>query len=317
MTVTTLLESGWRSLGYHPSVSDTPERWVLWYDHVCKRDSASIALIGSSRMQAGVSSEQLRRRLPSYRVAQLGRNGGGSPVGVLSALANEKRFQGIVVCGMMVPFLPRKEWERQGVPSVEVGANMFARFDGRLSGFPKEALAIKNGQRGLIASGLKFLQSGGLPPPDRVRIKSDRSLIIDFWRTEDLSARSARRVESLRKRYAKATHPAPSDLDDEVEYLNSLVQRIESRGGHVVFVRLPTSGDIRSIEENYHPRAAYWDRFAAEGLGTWLHFRDLVLEDGPLECPDQSHLDEAGATRFADALVDELLDRNIVALDQN
>ena len=54
-----------------------------------------------------------------------------------------------------------------------------------------------------------------------------------------------------------------------------LADRIASRGGRVVFIRLPSYGQVRDREEHFWPRVQWWDAFE-RGAGSPAHLADAI-----------------------------------------
>ncbi len=80
---------------------------------------------------------------------------------------------------------------------------------------------------------------------------------------------------------------------------------IESRGGHVIFVVLPTSGLITEMENKRFPRQKYWDRFAGMTKSRTLHFENVpMMKKCPV--PDGSHIDYRNRGPLTIALLDAL-----------
>ncbi len=80
---------------------------------------------------------------------------------------------------------------------------------------------------------------------------------------------------------------------------------IELRGGHVVFVVLPTSGLITEMEAKQFPRKKFWDRFAGLTHSRTLHFVDVpMMKKCPV--PDGSHIDYRNRGPLTVALLDAL-----------
>jgi hypothetical protein len=80
------------------------------------------------------------------------------------------------------------------------------------------------------------------------------------------------------------------------------VEKIRSRGGKVVFVRFPSTGGLRQLENKITPRAAYWDRVLEVTRAPGIHFEDYAeLKD--FDCPEWSHLTKKDATKFTSLLV--------------
>jgi hypothetical protein len=313
LVVVVSADSAWRALGYRPSVADSPALWKYWYRYVSCGQRRAIAIIGASRIQSGVSAPWLRKRLPQYRIAQLGKASGRSPIGVLRALAYDDRFKGIVICDALAPYFIREMWESQR-SYYEYPARFQDRVNALLSASVQSILAIRNERTGMHAALKHLADYARLPPDPRVQMKVDRSNELDFPPIAILETARARNALRYRFLYETAYHPPPTELDDSLQQVDGFVRRIRDRGGEVVFVRMPSSGERLQIEEEYHPKAEYWDRFAAMSSGIWIHWTELK-GIGTLACPDDSHLDYRGARLFTDALLDELRKRGVVTAE--
>ncbi len=300
-------ESVWRALGYRPSVVDSPALWKFWYERALHGGPRTITLIGASRIQAGISTTQMHRRLPGYGVVQLGRHSGGSPIGVLQALAFDERFNGIVICDTLAPFLARANWDDQR-RDYESPASTTEQQKAVTSAFSQDILSLRSRETGIFAALKHLVDRGRLPLPEHVRMRADRSLELDFTHIADLEAFRAKKVASYRATYGAAQHPTPEELDEDFQRVDEFISRIQARGGQVVFLRMPSSGDRLELEEEYHPKAKYWDRFAAMSNGICIHSTELEGAS-ELTCPDDSHLDCDGAIQFTNALIDELFRR--------
>jgi hypothetical protein len=80
------------------------------------------------------------------------------------------------------------------------------------------------------------------------------------------------------------------------------VEKIRTRGGEVVFVRPPSSPELRGFEEQTVSRASGWDTLLANARVRGVHFDDYPEMQG-LVLPENSHLSRACATVFTDAYV--------------
>lgn len=305
-------ESAWRHLGYRPSAVDSPALWKFWYDRAVDGGPRTIALIGTSRIQAGISTGVIRNRLPDYRVVQLAKYASGSPIGVLRALASDDRFNGIVICDTIEPFLLREYWEDQRELFEYVGDTRDG-IEALASATVLERLAIRSSESGIWAALNELGNRGALPFSRHIRMGADRSIEFDFSGVKNLKQFREEKVEMYRRRYAEAQFPTPEGLDLDVEDIENFVRSIRARGGQVVFLRMPSSGERLALEEEYHPKNKYWDRFAAMTSGIWIHPADLADARG-WECPDESHLDYRDTISFTNALVDELLQREVIGI---
>jgi hypothetical protein len=87
--------------------------------------------------------------------------------------------------------------------------------------------------------------------------------------------------------------------------IETAAQSIQKRGGHVIFVVLPTSGYITDIVHRTYPRALFWDRFCKKTSAQCMHFADR--EDlRRFVPPDGLHLDQSDRSGFTAALIGAL-----------
>ena len=136
--------------------------------------------------------------------------------------------------------------------------------------------------------------------PSYLLTKSDRSRLADYTRP-DISEHRRKREELTRTGYNGGQFSFPVFWEG-IQKLEDLVTKIQTRGGKVIFVRFPTSGNCWQMDEEYLPKAKYWDVFAAHTRARTIHFKDYPSLSA-FECPDCSHLDYRDAILFTKALV--------------
>lgn len=83
------------------------------------------------------------------------------------------------------------------------------------------------------------------------------------------------------------------------------VAAIRARGGDVVFVRPPSSPQLRAFEDKRVPRDVGWDPLLAAAGVRGIHFEDYAAMRG-LDLPEWSHLSRRCSTVFTDAYVREI-----------
>ena len=91
-------------------------------------------------------------------------------------------------------------------------------------------------------------------------------------------------------------------LDELILSVKEDIDKIRSRGGEVVFLRFPSSGDLREKERMLHPREQFFDRLISETDTVGIHFEDYASLDG-FTCPDWSHLTRADAVLYTRNLI--------------
>ncbi len=100
-----------------------------------------------------------------------------------------------------------------------------------------------------------------------------------------------------------AVRPQQQEMAEAIlQKTKTNVEKIRSRGGKVVFVRFPSTGGLRQLENKITPRAAYWDRVLETTGAPGIHFEDYPELKG-FDCPEWSHLTKKDATKFTSLLV--------------
>jgi hypothetical protein len=87
------------------------------------------------------------------------------------------------------------------------------------------------------------------------------------------------------------------------------IDKIRSRGGSVVFVRPPSSGEYIKHETLHYPREKYWDRLLEFTGCEGIHFADYP-STSKLTCPEWSHLKQEDAARYTAELV-KILEQDV------
>ena len=84
-----------------------------------------------------------------------------------------------------------------------------------------------------------------------------------------------------------------------------MVQKLRSRGGKIVFVRFPFTGELKQLEDRATPRAGPWNRIIKETGAPGIYFEDYPELAG-FECPESSHLSGPDSVKFTQLLVPHL-----------
>ena len=119
------------------------------------------------------------------------------------------------------------------------------------------------------------------------------------------------RVAGL-KAYYRDNPPVAADVWlADLAMVSAWIQRIESRGGQVVFFREPVSGESLQLDEANFPRDQYWDAYARVSPAMLIDFRD-VRALTTLDLPDTSHIDGTDVPRFTTAIAGLLKARGLI-----
>ena len=89
-----------------------------------------------------------------------------------------------------------------------------------------------------------------------------------------------------------------------VDTINA-VEKLHARGGKIVFVRLPVSGELKSLEDRLSPRSQTWEPFLKRTGANGIYFEDFP-ELASFACPEWSHLSAGDSVEFSKRLVPHL-----------
>jgi hypothetical protein len=100
----------------------------------------------------------------------------------------------------------------------------------------------------------------------------------------------------------KAPPPKEDPLPSILQSIKDDVDKIKARGGEVVFLRPPSSGLFRAVEQGGFPRSKYWDPLLAFTHCPGIHYSDYPSIDHFI-CPEWSHLSPQDAIVYTKELI--------------
>ncbi len=299
-------ELGWRQFGFVPSVEDD---WGIWASRRRLVDDApeTVALVGASRIQLGVEPE--RFRVESGREAVMLAIDGNAPMAVLEDLATDPGFRGSVIVSYVPMFFaetaPEEKRTRKWLRKYRK-QTWSSRFETALRIGVQERLVFR--YPGLAPARIwAHLLKGTRPRLIYAPMRSDRYRAANYGLIDIVRLREAR-TERERRRQREARPLSEAAFEKRIKALALLVRQIQTKGGRVAFVRMPSVGIVRRVEAGTWPRSDFWDRLANRITIPFIHFEDYP-ELSAFDCPDGSHLGEADAQAFTAALVKILKDR--------
>jgi hypothetical protein len=299
------LEVFCQAQGYRPSVPDSMELWYFRRQQVDRANGKVLVFLGSSRIMADISLDALRESLPDYRIVQLGMSGAVSCIGLLQELSRDPNFKGTVVCELDTPLLERRLWEGYLDYRTYRPRHWRIYSEGLIWASLTDHLVVLQRPFRLDALVGRLFNDGRRPVRGRPRIRLSREAQWDFAEVPDLEELRRNTTARYVRTYAEHDFPSLEALSTDINAINAMVRKLQKRGGQVVFLRVPSTGERWQLEESYHSKKANWDRFAASTDAICIHFRDIVgIAD--LKCPDESHLDYRDAPVFTRAVLEEL-----------
>lgn|SRR5690606_7557854 len=299
-----LYESYLSRNGYQPSVEANPDLWS-WRRLQANNQKNAIVLLGASRMQLGLNTQVMRQELPEYRIFPLAING-QYPMATLEALAVDKDFKGIVLMSFMAQMLePRyADMQQDNNDYYQNQASWYLMLDAYLGGWLQSKIRFLHPRLGLQEIINSWDKTQHFPEVFAAQMFLDGSIISDYSK-QDKAALVAHFVTDKKRNYQQQAPMDRATWNHQVANLITAVEAIESRGGHVVLIRFPTDKGHWQLDEEYYPKAKYWDDLVNRNRLTMVHFKDYP-ELSSFDLPDSSHLDGRDAVTFTNALIDIL-----------
>ncbi len=304
-----------RRQGYQPTVPDTRELWSFHRSRIYDDEGKSVVLLGASRMQTGFSPRVFRNRFHDYHLTQLAVSA-TSPLATLKDLANDDRFVGIVLCSLSPSAL------QEGVEGAHSQSRNVEHYreqrhtwnvEERLKlQFVNSHFAIARPQFRLRPLIRQFITGTEFAAPGFISKQLDRSQRLDFQKV-DVEKQRARRVGGTIQFYEKYVPETPSREDwmATARALKPYIDRIKSRGGAVVLIRFPETGEHWRLSVSHFPKEEFWDQLSELTGAPTIHFKD-VPGLAIFDCPDTSHLDYRDTDAFTNALLDECVRQKIL-----
>ncbi len=302
-------EHAMRARGYVPSVQDDEDLWSIQADRALSAPDA-IALIGASRIQFAVDPQRVEQST-GRTTAMLAING-EYPLAALRWLANDTDFRGLVVMGIDARGMDKRHWDMQQ-PWIDHYRKRWtlARRINRLLVTPlQQRLVIARSPFALVNLARRALEGWGLPFNDYVVMRPDRLGALDY-RRGDIELIKRHRIDDLVQYYKDYPPASPQAWNDALREVSGWVERIQARGGRVVFFREPSAGEHLALDEKNYPRALYWDAYAKVSPATIIEFRDAPAF-AAITLPDTSHIDGTEIPAFTAALLATLRERGVL-----
>jgi len=312
-----------RSIGYGSTLNDNEDLWTSARRHV---KPESIVIIGDSRGWFDLDLDELQKGL-GKRPVQLAM-GGGCAYPVLADLANDENFHGTIICSLVPrlfvapPGTPPMERAEKAVrrshtqtPAQRVSQYLAIPLEEHVAFLKQEELTLDDLLKRLPIPNRPYaLVSPRLPPYFGTLDRERRSRMIEEC------ARPGKLQSTIQQIWLPLfTPPPPPTYIPKEEFAKKMgqaieqrfhdvaaaVQKLRSRGGKIVFVRLPHSGGLKALEDRETPRAAVWDRVIKDTAAPGIYYEDFPELAG-FNCPEWSHLSAGDSVEFSKRLIPHL-----------
>jgi hypothetical protein len=312
-----------RSIGYGPTLNDNED---LWAEARRRVDPESIVIVGDSRAWFDLDLDELQKGL-GKRPVQLAA-GGSCAYPVLADLANDERFHGTIICSVV----PRMFFAPPGSPPMDRSEKAVRRYHTQtLAQRASQHLAIP------LEEHVAFLKQEELTLEDllkRLPIPNRPGALVPprfppYFQSEDRERR-ARMIErcaqpgelqsGIQQIWLPLFTPPPPPTyirpevftekmkkakEDRFRDTISAVAKLRARGGKIVFVRFPLTGELKALEDRITPRSDIWNSLLKRTGTPGIYFEDYP-ELSSFNCPEWSHLSAGDSVEFTKRLVPHL-----------
>jgi len=312
-----------RSIGYGPTLNDNEDLWTSARRRV---KPESIVVIGDSRGWFDLDLDELQKGL-GKRPVQLAM-GGGCAYPVLADLANDENFHGTIICSVVPrlfvapPGTPPMERAEKAVrrshtqtPAQRVSQYLAMPLEEHVAFLKQQELTLDDLVKRLPIPNRPYaLVSPRIPPYFGTLDRERRARMIEGCAQPGKLQTTIQQIwlplftppppptyipkEEFAKRMGQA-------IEQRFHDVAAAVQKLRSRGGKIVFVRLPHSGGLKALEDRETPRAAVWDRVIKDTAAPGIYYEDFPELAG-FNCPEWSHLSAGDSVEFSKRLIPHL-----------
>jgi len=312
-----------RSIGYGPTLNDGEDLWTSARRRV-KPDS--IVVIGDSRGWFDLDLDELQKGL-GKRPVQLAM-GGGCAYPVLAALSHDENLHGTIICSVVPrlfvapPGTPPMERAEKAVrrshtqtPAQRVSQYLAMPLEEHVAFLKQQELTLDDLVKRLPIPNRPYaLVSPRIPPYFGTLDRERRARMIEGCAQPGKLQTTIQQIwlplftppppptyipkEEFAKRMGQA-------IEQRFHDVAAAVQKLRSRAGKIVFVRLPHSGGLKALEDRETPRAAVWDRVIKDTAAPGIYYEDFPELAG-FNCPEWSHLSAGDSVEFSKRLIPHL-----------
>ena len=288
-----------------PAFVDNKTLWADTRHQLNTQGSEAIVLLGGSRMQRAIDVEVMSERFdrPVFQLAVEG----SSYLPVLEDLAVDPRISGTIV----VSVTPALTFNRQ-LTQLDNSAqaryvenyrrqSLARRLDQKLTLFLQEHLALRAPRARPDIVLPTLIASGELPDTDFKTTFRNRVVHMDYDRMP-----LDQGDENIAEVYRQFVAPySESEFAPFIDYIATITRMLRNKGATVYFVRLPSSGAVRALEDEWFPREEFWGVLEANVDATFIHYEDHPQLSGFMS-QDGSHVDSQQIAEFTAEFVEVL-----------
>jgi hypothetical protein len=311
------LEYYWRSNGYQLSYNDDKILWANVRRQVYEPADRATVFAGSSRIKWDIDIETWEK-LTGEKAIQLGLVG-TSPRKVVFDLANDEKFAGKLIVDVtgvfrLDPLADRLadealDYYRNETPAQRASAMLDLALESKMVLLEEGKFGLNSIIRENSHNNRPGVRDPSMPVPKEYTFTTKRrqSKFSSLFENspemqKDQINRWAMRNATNQGRLRFASE---SSLDSLIAPYKVAFDKIRARGGTVVLVQLPVTGQYLAIEKRQYPREKFWDRLLQITNTPGIHYADYP-ETAGLPCIEESHLSSDNAVKYTVSLVQTL-----------
>lgn len=309
-----------RSKGRGVSYDDGGGLWSDKRKQVYEPIDKATVFIGSSRIKYDLDIPTWNKITGDHAI-QLA-NVGSSPKPILDNLAGDKNFKGKLVIDVTEflffsqdPFVNKTPLENLEYYKKETPAQKFSfvvnhALESQLYFLDKEEYSLN----ALLAGAGIPNRRGVYEFPDFPAGFTPVTFNRQCYMTDQLvnDTNKLNQVKMVWEMFGKMAAQMPPITDEAIDGIIASVKascdKIQARGGKVIFVRTPSSGPLLAVERMAFPREKFWNKLLSVTGCEGIHFEDYPTIS-KFECPEFSHLSVPQAMSYTKTLISILKDK--------
>lgn len=305
-----------RNKGFDISYYDDPSLWANKREMVYEPADRSTVFIGSSRIKFDLDIDTWQNITGNHAI-QLACVG-STPLPILENLANDKNFKGKLIIDVTEGLFfslsagnaktPNEniKYYKEQTPAQRASFHINHLLESQFVFLDKEFLSLNS-----LLNKVHFANRPGVYdfpgfPSDFGRVKFNRQEYMTNKFAGDTNLQNI--VKNIWVSFSKMNKTPPvagAKLDSILNLVKNAVDKIKARGGEILFVRTPSSGQFFAAENKGFPREKYWDRILAVTNCRGIYFSDYPSL-AHFICPENSHLSPADAIVFTKNFIEIL-----------
>lgn len=309
-----------RKEGVNISFDDDGPLWAYHRGRIYQPQDKSTVFIGSSRIKFDLDTDTWKS-ITGDDAVQLACVG-STPLPVLYDLADDPDFKGKLIIdvteGLFFSSNPGN-WARPDkalkyyhdiTPAQRASFVLNRGLESVFVFLDREDISLNALMDQLEIPSRPGVSMGPIFPRDFDRVKFSRQEYMGpLFLADTNKVNKQRAIWELFASFNKKPPVSGAPLDSILQTVKIATDKIQSRGGKILFVRTPSSGAYKEREARGFPRDKYWDRILAVTGCPGVHYQDFP-EISQYECPEFSHLSPIDATDFTKHFIRILQDQH-------